>query len=249
MSAIENMDKRSKQIAIISAFAVIYAIMRIVPSFPVIGAPGASFSMSDILVPIYAIVFGPYIAAAAIFLGTFLGIVFGKPIIFLGWDFLPATMGALFIGFIIHGKKFIALGLLLIGILIFNLLPYTESFIPINSQISIPYNWFHIIAALALITPITKISIGWIEENSNKAIFGVFILAMIGTLFQHIVGGIVFVTTLGIYLESINPDAFPGIWKAIFYVYPIERVAIAVISAVVAAPIIRSIKPLLSKSV
>ena len=69
---------------------------------------------------------------------------------------------------------------------------------------------------------------------------------MIGTLLQNIVGGIVFVTTLGIYLESINPDAFPGIWKTIFYVYPIERVAIAVISAVVAAPIIRSIKPLLS---
>ena len=103
MSVIENMDIKSKQIAIVASFAVIYAIMRILPSFPVIGAPGASFALADILVPIYAIIFGPYIAAATIFLGTFLGIVFGKPMIFLGWDFLPAAMGALFIGLKVHG--------------------------------------------------------------------------------------------------------------------------------------------------
>ena len=248
MSLIENIDVRSKQISIVASFAVIYAIMRIVPSFPVVGAPGASFSMADILVPIYAIIFGPYIASAAIFLGTFLGIVFGKPIIFLGWDFLPATMGALFIGMIIQRKKFIAIGLFIFVLLIFNLLPYTETIIPINDQISIPYNWFHIVAILALISPVTIISMKWIEDNSNKAIFGLFILAIIGTLFQHIVGGIVFVTTLGIYLESINPEAFPGIWKTIFFVYPIERLAIAAISAIVATPILRSIKPIWSKS-
>ena len=248
MSLIENIDVKSKQISIVASFAVIYAIMRIVPSFPVVGAPGASFSMADILVPIYAIIFGPYIASAAIFLGTFLGIVFGKPIIFLGWDFLPATMGALFIGMIIQGKKFIAIGLFIFVLLIFNLLPYTETIIPINDQISIPYNWFHIVAILVLISPVTIISMKWIEDNSNKAIFGLFILAIIGTLFQHIVGGIVFVTTLGIYLESINPEAFPSIWKTIFFVYPIERLAIAAISAIVATPILRSIKPIWSKS-
>ena len=248
MSVIENMDIKSKQIAIIASFAVIYAIMRIVPSFPVIGAPGASFAMADILVPIYAIIFGPYIASATIFLGTFLGIVFGKPIIFLGWDFLPATMGALFIGMIVHGKKVFAFGLFIVGIIIFNLLPYTETLISINEQISLPYNWFHIIAALALISPLINLSMKWIDENSKKTVIGLFIIAIIGTLFQHIVGGIVFVTTLGIYLQSINPDAFPGIWKTIFFVYPIERLAIALISAIVATPILRSIKPIWSKS-
>ena len=222
--------------------------MRIVPSFPVIGAPGASFAMADILVPIYAIIFGPYIASATIFLGTFLGIVFGKPIIFLGWDFLPATMGALFIGMIVHGKKVFAFGLFIVGIIIFNLLPYTETLISINEQISLPYNWFHIIAALALISPLINLSMKWIDENSKKTVIGLFIIAIIGTLFQHIVGGIVFVTTLGIYLQSINPDAFPGIWKTIFFVYPIERLAIALISAIVATPILRSIKPIWSKS-
>ena len=248
MSVIENMDIKSKQIAIIASFAVIYAIMRILPSFPVIGAPGASFALADILVPIYAIIFGPYIAAATIFLGTFLGIVFGKPMIFLGWDFLPATMGALFIGMVIHGKKVFALGLFIIGIVIFNLLPYTETLIPINEQISLPYNWLHIIAALVVITPLTSMSMNWIEENSKKTIMGLFIIAMIGTMFQHIVGGIVFVVTLGIYLQSINPDAFTGIWKTIFFVYPIERLAIALISAIVATPILRSIKPIWSDS-
>ncbi len=43
MSLIENIDVKSKQISIVASFAVIYAIMRIVPSFPVVGAPGASF--------------------------------------------------------------------------------------------------------------------------------------------------------------------------------------------------------------
>ena len=159
MSVIENMDIKSKQIAIIASFAVIYAIMRILPSFPVIGAPGASFALADILVPIYAIIFGPYIAAATIFLGTFLGIVFGKPMIFLGWDFLPATMGALFIGMVIHGKKVFALGLFIIGIVIFNLLPYTETLIPINEQILSAFNFVFSRVAFPATHVIPRISI------------------------------------------------------------------------------------------
>ena len=162
MSIITNANTRSKQVAVVASFAVIYAIMRVIPSFPVIGAPGASFGMSDVLVPIYAIMFGPYISASAIFLGTFIGFVFGKPFIFLGWDFLPATLGALFIGLIVQKKTMIALVMFILGLTIFTLLPYTETFIPINEQLIVPYNWMHIIAVFILISPITKTALQWI---------------------------------------------------------------------------------------
>lgn len=242
INSITNFDTQSKKIAIISIFSVIYAIMRILPSFPLIGVPGASFSLADILIPVYAIIAGPYIAAVSIGLGTFLGFVFGKPLIFLGWDFAPATFSALFIGLIIHKNRLPAAIMFALGLIIFIMLPHTELLIPITNQISIPYNWMHILALLVLISPIGTKSINLIKENSNKTIFGLFIIAIIGTLFQHIIGGIVFVSTLGIYLESINPEAFPGIWKSLVFIYPIERLAIALAAAMLGTPILKTLR-------
>ena len=90
MKSFINLD--SKKIAIISSFSVIYAVFRIIPSFPVVGVPGASFSLGDVLVPIYGIFLGPTVGFASIMLGTFLGFVFGKPPIFLGWDFRTSIL-------------------------------------------------------------------------------------------------------------------------------------------------------------
>ena len=240
MKSLINLD--SKKIAIISSFSVIYGISRIIPSFPVVGVPGASFSLGDVLIPIYGIFLGPTLGFASIMLGTFLGFVFGKPPIFLGWDFLPAASATLFVGLMMRNKRMISAVLFLIALTIFLLLPYTEILISLNEQVQIPFNWMHIIALLLIISPIGKSAIRSISDNTSSFIVGFFIIAITSTLFQHIIGGIMFQTTLGIYLGAIEADAFPRIWQVIFYVYPIERIAIAILATIVGVPVIKSLK-------
>ena len=246
MKSFINLD--SKKIAIISSFSVIYAVFRIIPSFPVVGVPGASFSLGDVLVPIYGIFLGPTVGFASIMLGTFLGFVFGKPPIFLGWDFLPAASATLFIGLMMRNKRMISAILFLIALTVFLLLPYTEIFISLNEQVKIPFNWMHIIALLLIISPIGRSAVKSILNfNTSFAIerrelTGFFIIAISSTLFQHIIGGIMFQTTFGIYLGAIEKEAFPGIWQVIFYVYPIERIAIAILATIVGVPVIKSLK-------
>ena len=240
MKSLINLD--SKKIAIISSFSVIYGISRIIPSFPVVGVPGASFSLGDVLIPIYGIFLGPTLGFASIMLGTFLGFVFGKPPIFLGWDFLPAASATLFVGLMMRNKRMISAVLFLIALIIFLSLPYTEILISLNEQVQIPFNWMHIIALLLIISPIGKSAIRSISNNTSSFIVGFFIIAITSTLFQHIIGGIMFQTTLGIYLGAIEADAFPRIWQVIFYVYPIERIAIAILATIVGVPVIKSLK-------
>jgi len=240
MKSLINLD--SKKIAIISSFSVIYGISRIIPSFPVVGVPGASFSLGDVLIPIYGIFLGPTLGFASIMLGTFLGFVFGKPPIFLGWDFLPAASATLFVGLMMRNKRMISAVLFLIALTIFLLLPYTEILISLNEQVQIPFNWMHIIALLLIISPIGKSAIRSISNNTSSFVVGFFIIAITSTLFQHIIGGIMFQTTLGIYLGAIEADAFPRIWQVIFYVYPIERIAIAILATIVGVPVIKSLK-------
>ena len=235
-------DLDSKKIAIISSFSVIYAVFRIIPSFPVVGVPGASFSLGDVLVPIYGIFLGPTIGFASIMLGTFLGFVLGKPLVFLGWDFLPAASATLFIGLIMRNKRMISAILFLISLTVFLVLPYSEIFISLNEQVQIPFNWMHIIALLLIISPIGKLAAKSISDNTSSFIIGFFIIAIASTLFQHVIGGIMFQTILGIYLGTIEAEAFPGIWQVIFYVYPIERIAIAILATIVGVPVIKSLK-------
>jgi len=175
-------------------------------------------------------------------LGTFLGFVFGKPPIFLGWDFLPAASATLFVGLMMRNKRMISAVLFLIALIIFLSLPYTEILISLNEQVQIPFNWMHIIALLLIISPIGKSAIRSISNNTSSFIVGFFIIAITSTLFQHIIGGIMFQTTLGIYLGAIEADAFPRIWQVIFYVYPIERIAIAILATIVGVPVIKSLK-------
>ena len=93
----------NRGLALLSIFAVLYTVLRLIPTFPMIGATG-TFSASDVVSPIYGILLGPYIGGGSIILGTFLSIIFGRPAIFLGFDFLPALVSAVTLGLLVKQK-------------------------------------------------------------------------------------------------------------------------------------------------
>ena len=65
------------------------------------------------------------------------------------------------------------------------------------------------------------------------------ILAFIGTMAQHLVGGLLYEVTVG-FVGGLAPAGFAGFWRVIFFLYPEERLTMVAISTVLAAAIFRS---------
>ena len=384
-SNIIDISRRTKIIASIAIFSALYSVLRILPTVPMIGAQGASFSVSDVIAPIYGILLGPYVGGVTVIIGTFLGMALGKPVIFLGLDFLPAFINVVAVGFLVKRKWWPVVGLYVVLLAGFLLNPLTTLFINIG-DIAIPFVWLHIVALIVLVSPLGYKAGKWVEDipeekltkdtagyivslvsgvvgvsvgvflllityllpdlfamplvgftigilsticgtivffaasklNSNpqnhmkwgiiiiavnslvgigsilgvivgvfalgtiivvtsligissvlgitggifalkykprslpdqkeriikasKFIVGFFNLALIGTMMQHLMGNILFENILAQPIGYIERTAYPGIWASIFFVYPIERFALAILAVIIGAPLVRALK-------
>jgi hypothetical protein len=235
----------SKKMALMSVFSVIYLILRMLPTFPMVGVGGAFFSISDVIAPIYGILLGPITGPMSIAIGTFLAIGLGKPAVFLGLDFLPAFMNALSLGLLIRKKWLFVVILNFILLIIFSIHPYTLLFVNIGiggTGYAMPFAWMHMIAFLLLLSPLSKKAVIWISKSSTKMVWvGSIILFFIGTFIQHLTGNILFESILGMFLRTIPFEAFPPIWTTIFWLYPIERTTLIIISSIAGVFLIRSL--------
>jgi len=356
---LSSLSNRTKIIASITIFSALYSVLRILPTVPMIGAQGASFSVSDVIAPIYGILLGPYVGGAAVIIGTFLGNAMGKPIIFLGLDFLPALVNTVALGFLVRRKWWPVVVLYAVLLAGFLLNPLTTIFINIG-EIAIPFAWLHIAAFIMLVTPLGYKAGKWVGDvpeekwtkdtagvlislisgvigvffgvflllltyllsdllvltllgtiigllsvicgtllifaslklnsdaenhknwgvliviisimgvgtilgivggifalkykprrlpnlkeyfiKTSKFIVGFFNLALIGTLMQHLMGNILFENILAQPLGYIETTAYPGIWSGLFFIYPIERFALAILAVVIGVPVVRVLK-------
>jgi len=237
VSALGNINTRTKIIASIAIFSALYTIMRLIPTIPMIGISG-NFSLSDILAPIYGVILGPYVGGLSVFLGTFLAIAMGKPVSFMFLDFLPATINAVALGFLIKRKWGPVILLNAALLLMFFLNPLTSLFIG-----PFPFAWVHILAFIILLSPLSRKAVDWIETlNAGEVTKGLGIIAFIGTMIQHLTGNLLFEVVLGQINGVIPVDSYPGIWSTIFFVYPWERLALIVFAVIIGTPLIRVLK-------
>jgi len=235
----------SKTIAIISIFTAVYAVLRIIPSVPMIGASGASFSVSDIIAPIYGIILGPYIGGLSVIFGSFIA-MFGKPPVFLGLDFLPATVAAVSLGLLIKKKWIHVITLNVILLAAFVVHPNTTLFIEVpigTGTIALPFFWLHVVALAVLISPLGRMASKWVNTNhATRAATGIAILAFVGTMMQHLMGNLLFETVMAYPIGTIPVSAYPGIWTSIFLVYPIERLVLVILSTIVGTSLLKVLK-------
>lgn len=237
LSALSNINTRTKIIASITIFSALYTILRLIPTIPMVGVSGA-FSLSDILAPIYGVILGPYIGGFSVILGTFLAMAMGKPVTFMFLDFLPATINAIALGFLIKRKWIPVILLNAVLLLAFLLNPLTSLFIG-----PFPFAWVHILAFILLLSPLSRKAIEWIETlNAVDVTKGLAIIAFIGTMMQHLTGNLLFEGVLGQITGEIPAAAYPGIWSTIFFIYPWERLALIVFAVIIGTPLIRAIK-------
>ena len=242
MSALSNINTRTKIIASIAVFSALYGVIRLVPLGPVIGL-SAYFSVSDSLAPLYGILLGPFTGGLSIIIGTALGWLMGKPVSFLGLDFLPALVNTVAIGFLIK-RKWKPVVILNVALLaIFILSPYSLIMVEIPGIFYFPFFWMHIVALIVLISPLRSKAISWIETLKSTYIpWGIAILAFIGTMMQHLAGNLVYELIVGQPIGGLTAEGFQGIWTAAFFAYPVERLALIIITVLVGTPLVRILK-------
>ncbi|HXX88201.1 MAG TPA: hypothetical protein VEH86_07150, partial [Candidatus Acidoferrum sp.] len=125
--------------------------------------------------------------------------------------------------------------------------PYTAIFVPV----SIPflnlngfffYAWLHLVALVVLVSPLSKKAADWINGASLVNLpLGVLILVFIGTMTQHLVGGLLYETVLGLFVGKA-PDVFHLLWYTVFWIYPFERGFIIILSTIIGVPLVKALK-------
>jgi hypothetical protein len=227
---------------LLSLFTAIYAVFRYFPTFPMIGLSGTSFRAGDFVAPVIAILLGPWFAVPCIFFGTVIDYAFAPPI-FAGFDFLPATVGAIVAGLISRGRVGWAAAFYAVLLSVFVALPLSTFWIRTVWGFTFPFVWLHIIAFLILISPLGFKTPKWIRSSTGGAlVLGVGVTILTSTMAQHITGGILYELILFpvIHVTTLSRATF--IWSFIFYVYPIERLVITAIATVFVVGFLRTLR-------
>ena len=237
---------KTKLIAILSIFTALYAVLRIIPTVPMIGSSGNWFSVSDVIAPLYGIILGPYIGGLSITIGTFLAMAMGRPVSFMFLDFLPATVGAVSLGLLIKRKWIPVIALNIVLLVAFLLHPNTSVFVNVpltSTTIPLPFAWLHIVALAILVSPLGRKAVQWVSTlTATKVAIGIAILVFMGTMMQHLMGNLLFETIMAQPIGGIPVEGYPDIWASIFFVYPVERIILVIVSTLIGTPLLRILK-------
>lgn len=231
---------KSGKIALTAVFAALYFVLRSLPNpipflFQMIGVSGR-FTAGDFLLTTVALVAGLGGGVLSVLIGTVLAYpISGTP--FLGLDFLPGVMNILIVGLILSNRRRIAQGTYIALLLLFLVSPYSLLF----GYGDVPYTWLHIAALALLLSPVIARVPNWIIRNDNYQLAAVATLAFVGTMTQHLTGGLLFEFAVGL-VQGNSPSILRSNWLIIFWLYPAERLLITAISTVISIGMVRSMK-------
>ena len=235
----------SKIRALTATFAGVYALLRVVPTFPMLGISGGAFTLADILPPIYGIILGPYLASSAILVGTLLSFILGRPILFLGLDFLPGMVNAAIVGLLLNRSKHTTIVLYTVPLALFLVHPYTVNFIPVKVfgfRFALFFAWMHLIALLLLVSPISSKAVKYVNRPEGmKTPLGLALISFIGTMGQHLMGNILYENVIGV-IQGTPISAFKPVWYAVFWLYPLERLTLITVTTLVGTPMLKLAK-------
>ncbi len=215
-------------VALISVFAAVQALLSIFPLTYTIGVSG-QITLGVIGGPLLGILLGPIIGGLAALIGSVVG-VFLNPAgaIFGVLTVIPPSVGAFAAGCVKIKRGYVAGAVILASLLIFYAHPYGRE--------AFDFTWFHIIAMVVAFSPLAYIA-GSTFSSSQTAdpILGIVIASFVGVMADHMIGN-----ALAIWYFS--PSLTPPIWYGIMFVYPIERVVALVLASVIATPVYYSLK-------
>ncbi|OFX17911.1 hypothetical protein A3K71_06065 [archaeon RBG_16_50_20] len=233
---------KSRRVAMAAVLAAVYFVLRSLPNpvpflFQMIGISGR-FTAGDFLLTTIVLVAGLWGGVLSVLIGTILAYpVSGTP--FLGLDFLPGVANVLLVGLVLQNRRRIAQGIYAAILLAFLLSPYSLLF----GYGYVPYAWLHILGLAVLFSPIIASVPTWLTRNDTRQLAAVAALAFVGTMAQHLTGGLLYEFTVGL-VQGNTTEFLRKSWQIIFWLYPAERLIIVLVSTLISAGLLRSIKRL-----
>ena len=235
MHSFDHLRTKTRQVTLAASFAAVYFVLRTIPTFQMIGVSGR-FSAADFLLTTIAMLCGLWGGILSVVIGTTLA--YGlRPPIFFGLDFLPAIADVAIAAFLLKGRYRTAQGIYIAIFFAFVLCPYSLLF----GYWYVPYTWLHIVALVAILSPIAAKIPAWFNGLGYRKVVAVGTLAFVGTMGQHLVGGLLYELAVGV-VGGVSPSNLALSWRIIFWAYPIERLLTVAFSTIVALAVQRSLK-------
>lgn len=216
---------KTKDVALIICFTALYTYFCFIPAFPIVGSQGGAITLAAITAPIIGIILGSYLGMLSTLLGGMVGLFFAAP--FFPPSFVSGIVTAFFAGMLYANKRSVC------AFTYFSLL-FFFGFYPFVGPVWLypPLMWFQVIGFLVLVSPLQSMASKNMRNfNNNSKLFSVFfIVFLMSTLAGQIAGSLVFeLISWPIFIEDVN--RWTGLWQLLAWLYPIERIIIALSAA------------------
>ena len=217
-------------------FAVLYAILGLIPVAPYIGV-GSFLTFREVVSPLAGMIFGPMTGGFSMIVGNFVDFAFGKPVVFDFLDFVPDLASALLAGLIFTGRRKAALALPLVLIAWYSLDPLSVDTVVVGGA-TIPFLWMHLLSVAVLGVALASEARGRLNRL-HPAFIAATVFA--STMTGHVAGSILYENVLGRINGVLTAQVLAGNFEAIFYAYPAERTLFLLLGTAVAAPVLRAL--------
>jgi hypothetical protein len=206
----------------------LYVVLSFLPIFQLIGF-SKYITVATILAPIIGIVLGPYLGTVSTLLGGIVSLFFSP--FFAPFSLAGGIVGALCGALLYQGRRTLCTIIYLAILLIFGFYPSVG---PI--WVFPPYMWFQVAGFFILISPLQSAASKSFKSGSKaKLLFAFFITSLTSSMASQIAGTLVYE------MITLTSD-WHGFWIALTAVYPLERTTIALIAALIGAPLFKVLK-------
>ena len=227
----------TRKLALMCVFAALYAVFSLVSLFPIIGALGRFITLATVLAPIVGMLLGPYVGVAAASVGGFVGWAVTQSGAFGFVSFIPGSLSALTAGFLINGERRVSAVFYLILFL-------AMAFFPLIGPVWLfpLFMWFQLIGLVVLVSPVSAVASKSLRaDRIDRLTLGVGVIALVSALAGQVAGTLMF----EVFFYPFNPQIESwrtAQWQFLTFVYPVERIIIAVLATLVGVPLIRAIR-------
>jgi hypothetical protein len=221
----------AKDVALIICFTALYAVFASIPIFQILGVPSRSITAAAITAPIIGVFLGPYVGTLSATLGGVISFFVGS---FFPPSFFSGIFATLCAGLLSKGKRMLC-------ILVYILLLFAFGFYPsIGPAWLFPLSlWFQVVGLLILVMPIQPVDEKNLKSDRNsRLLLALFIVSLTSTLAGQISGSLAYV------ILGFPPilGGWTAQWQSLTFLYPAERIIIALGSALIGAPLVRVLK-------
>ncbi len=210
----------AKEVALLICFTALYTYFSFIPAFPIVGLPSKAITLAAIAAPIIGIILGPYLSMLSTLLGGAVAFSAGH---FSPLSFVAGIVTAVFAGMLYANKRSTC------TFMYFSLL-FFFGFYPFVGPVWLypPFMWFQITGFLVLISPLQSMASKNMRNpnNNSKLLSSFFIVFLTSTLAGQIAGSLTFeLISWPIFVARV--DAWTATWQIVAWLYPIERIIIA----------------------